>query len=142
MIREFTEYDIPAAAEAEKLCFSVPWSEVSLRMLTQEPGCGLVYCCDGTFAAYAGMLCVAGEAQLLNIATLPEYRRRGIARELLSSLCETAVAKGCTVMTLEVRESNAAAKRLYDGEGFYTTGRRPGYYMNPREAAIIMEKKL
>jgi len=138
----FDESHINDAARAEKLCFSVPWSEESLKMLTREPFFGLVALVDGKFAAYGGMMCVLDEAQMLNVATLPEYRRRGLAREILAGLYAEARARGAVTMTLEVRESNAAARELYKNEGFYEIGMRPNYYQDPREAAILMEKQL
>ena len=142
MIAVFDESHIKDAAEAERLCFSVPWSEESLKMLTKEPFWGLVALVDGKFAAYGGIMCVADEAQILNVATLPEYRRRGLAKEILSALYAGARERGAIVVTLEVRESNSAARALYESEGFSEIGLRPNYYQNPREAAIIMEKKL
>ena len=138
----FDESHINDAARAEKLCFSVPWSEESLKMLTREPFFGLVALVNGKFAAYGGMMCVLDEAQMLNVATLPEYRRRGLAREILAGLYAEARARGAVTMTLEVRESNAAARELYKNEGFYEIGMRPNYYQDPREAAILMEKQL
>ena len=138
----FDESHIKDAAEAEKLCFSVPWSEASLAMLTHEPCFGVVSLVDGKFAAYGGIMCVADEAQILNVATLPEYRRRGLAKEILSALYNGVRERGAITVTREVRESNIAARSLYTSEGFTETGLRPNYYQNPREAAIIMEKKL
>jgi len=142
MTVRFTEEHIKAAADVERRCFSVPWSEESLKMLTREPFFGLVATVDGEFAAYGGMMCVLDEAQMLNVATLPEYRRRGLAREILAGLYAEAKARGAVTMTLEVRESNAAARELYKNEGFYEIGMRPNYYKDPREAAILMEKQL
>ena len=142
MIEVFKEEHIPSAACAEKLCFSVPWSAESLKMLTHEPFFGLVATVDGKFAAYGGMMCVLDEAQMLNVATLPEYRRRGLAREILAGLYDEARARGAVTMTLEVRESNTAARELYRNEGLYEIGMRPNYYQDPREAAILMEKQL
>jgi len=142
MTVRFTEEHIKAAADVERRCFSVPWSEESLKMLTREPFFGLVATVDGEFAAYGGMMCVLDEAQMLNVATLPEYRRRGLAREILAGLYAEAKARGAVTMTLEVRESNAAARELYKNEGFYEIGMRPNYYQDPREAAILMEKQL
>jgi len=142
MIEVFRDRHITAAADADRRCFSVPWSEESLKMLTRDPFFGLVALVDGEFAAYGGMMCVLDEAQMLNVATLPEYRRRGLAREILAGLYAEARARGAVTMTLEVRESNAAARELYKNEGFYEIGMRPNYYKDPREAAILMEKQL
>ena len=142
MITVFTEDHIEAAADAEIRCFSVPWSKESLKLLVSPIGFGLVATVDGTFAAYGGIMCVADEAQILNVATLPEYRRMGLAREILAGLYAEAKARGAVTATLEVRESNAAARTLYLSEGFSEIGVRQNYYTNPREAAIIMEKRL
>jgi ribosomal-protein-alanine N-acetyltransferase len=142
MITVFTEEHINAASEAEIRCFSVPWSKESLKLLVSPVGFGLVATVDGDFAAYGGMMCVADDAQILNIATLPEYRRRGLAKEILSGLCDEAKARGAVSMSLEVRESNSAAIALYTSNGFSEIGVRQNYYTNPREAAIIMEKRL
>jgi ribosomal-protein-alanine acetyltransferase len=77
----------------------------------------------------------AGECELLNLAVSPEYRRRGIARLLVSALTEA----GCGNIFLEVRESNLAARNLYKAMGFKEIGLRPGYYYPPPEAAIVMK---
>lgn len=142
MITVFTEEHLDAAADAEQRCFSVPWSKEALRLLVSPIGFGLVATVNGELAAYGGIMCVADEAQILNVATLPEHRRKGLAKEILSGLYKEAKARGAVTVTLEVRESNGAARDLYISEGFSEIGVRPGYYTNPREAAIIMEKRL
>ncbi len=142
MIEKFTEKDLPKVVELEKACFSIPWSETSLRMLLAEPYCGFTLRKEGRIVAYVGMLSVAGEAQVLNLATLPEYRGQGCGRRLLKRLFAEAKAKSCSTVTLEVRESNVAARGLYGAVGFVEVGQRPDYYQDPREAAIIMEKTL
>ena len=141
-ILKFTDADIPETEEIEKLCFSVPWSGQALGMLTQEPYSAFVLREDGKLAAYGGMLCVAGEAQILNIATAPQFRRRGYAHQLIGVLCEKAKECGAVSVSLEVRESNLSARSLYLSEGFSVIGIRKNYYVKPQEAAIIMEKKL
>ena len=142
MIERFTERDLPEAVELEKRCFSIPWSEGSLKMLLNEPYCGFTLRFDGQLVAYVGMLAVAGEAQVLNLATLPEFRGRGYGRRLLERLFDEAREVGCSSVTLEVRESNKSARGLYTAVGFVEVGCRPDYYQAPREAAIIMEKAL
>ena len=78
---------------------------------------------------------VEGESEILNIAVAPEFRRRGVARELVSAL---PACSGGTVF-LEVRESNQAARSLYKSMAFEEVGRRDGYYDNPPETAIVMK---
>lgn len=142
MILPFSEEFIASAADVEKACFSSPWSEKSLRMLLNPPGYAFMCMRDGRCAAYCGMLIVADELQIMNIATYPEFRRTGCARELLSAVYKLAKEKDVSFITLDVRESNYAARNLYLSEKFEEIGIRPGYYFNPPESAVIMEKKL
>lgn len=77
-----------------------------------------------------------GEREILNLAVHPARRRRRIAEALLKQ----ELARGGTFY-LEVRESNLAARRLYEGLGFEAIGRRDGYYADPSESAIVMKRK-
>ena len=142
MIVPFDESYVSKVVETEKACFAVPWSESSVRMLLNEPWKAFVCLRDGEFAAYCGIMLVLDELSIMNIATLPSFRRKGCAKELLSSVYAYAKENNATLITLEVRESNTAARSLYASEGFCETYKRPSYYTNPPEAAIIMEKKL
>ncbi len=142
MIERFSADDLHEAVAVEQACFTIPWSETALEMLLCEPYCGFTLRVDGKLAAYIGMLSVAGEAQVLNLATLPEYRGRGYGRQLLMRMIDEAKARDCDTVTLEVRESNAPARGLYESVGFVQVGCRHDYYQNPKEAAIIMEKRL
>jgi ribosomal-protein-alanine N-acetyltransferase len=76
-----------------------------------------------------------GESEILNLAVLPDFRRQGIARELIRSL--TTEVPGD--LFLEVRESNRAARNLYKSMGFQEVNRRLEYYEFPPEAAIVMK---
>jgi len=136
-IRRLTEADIPAAAELEKACFSVPWTE---GMLSGEVAEGLYLgAFEGeTLVGYCGMRAVLDEGYINNVAVLPAFRRRGIARALLTELENSA--EGLAFLTLEVRESNGAAQALYLSLGFLPVGRRPRYYERPVEDALLMTK--
>lgn len=91
---------------------------------------------------FAGIMIVADEAELLNIAVSFEYRRCGIAQKLLKRLFSDAKMQNAYRMLLEVRESNVHAQALYSKNGFSALGRRKNYYSNPGEDAIIMERML
>lgn len=134
---------LAAVAEVERLCFSTPWSEDSLRMLTEDPNVGFVVSCDETVVGYCGMQCVCDEGQITDIAVIPAYRRRGLAAALLSVLISEAKARGITVMFLEVRESNLPALSLYrDRFGFEEIGVRRNFYSHPKENALNMRLML
>lgn len=75
--------------------------------------------------------------ELENIAVSGEARRRGLGTRLLGEFLSLARAEGASAVFLEVRESNAAARMLYEKWAFVETGRRPGYYSSPDEDAVI-----
>lgn len=95
---------------------------------------------EGPVVGYAGMWIVLDEAHVTNIAVAPEMRGRDIGDALLSELERRARARECRRMTLEVRPSNAVAISLYTKHGFVPRGRRPGYYSDTHEDAIVMWK--
>ena len=78
---------------------------------------------------------------MMNIAVAPDYRRQGIAGELVSRLVEALSAGGNHSLSLEVRESTQAAISLYHKLGFTQVGFRPGYYRNPKEGSLILRKE-
>jgi len=95
----------------------------------------LVAECAGKVAGFAvARRLVEGESELLNLAVGPAFRRLGVARRLVREL--TSSHPG--VLWLEVRESNSVGRKLYEALGFIETGRRPGYYVDSCESAIVM----
>ena len=138
-IERIEERHLASVAEIERLCFSSPWSEESLALLTREGAVGIAAMCDGRVAAYGGMLCVLDEGQITNVATHPDHRRQGLAGEVVNALISYARERGIAFITLEVRESNAGAIALYEGLGFYRVGIRKNFYKKPCEAAILMQ---
>ncbi len=129
-------------AEIEKHCFSRPWT---LEMLQEQLDNLLsswicAYGENGVVLGYAGLTAVAGEGYIDNIAVRPEYRRQGVASALLDVFIRFAQAQGLEFLTLEVRASNDAAKRLYMKHGFAQVGRRKDYYDDPQEDAILMTR--
>ena len=128
----------------ERICFSRPWSrkmlaeelnnECAAFLVAEEPATGKV-------AGYAGLLVVADEGYITNVAVFPEYRRRGVAGQLIAVFDEFARGNRLAFLTLEVRPSNAPAIALYESFGFVEAGRRRNYYDLPKEDALILTKK-
>jgi ribosomal-protein-alanine N-acetyltransferase len=90
----------------------------------------------------AGYICfwsVAGEIQILNIAVRKNLRQRGIARKLIELAIRTGCEQHAGLVTLEVRKSNLAARKLYESFGFRVAGERLDYYEVQKESAILME---
>ena len=81
---------------------------------------------------------VHDELHVLNVATAPEHRNRGVARTVLEAALEQGRRKRCTLATLEVRRSNSAALALYRDFNFRPVGIRPNYYVDEGEDAIVM----
>ena len=129
-------------AELERLCFSEPWSEHALTILTRDGGFGIsAVTQDGELVGYGGMVTVLDEGQITNIAVHPSYRRMGVGSSVLAALTEEAARRGITQLSLEVRASNHAAKELYLGHGFAVAGTRKGFYRYPIEDALVMVKQ-
>lgn len=131
-------------ARLEKVCFSRPWSR---QMLAEEldNACAafLVALEEATekVVGYAGLLVMADEGYITNVAVFPEYRRQGIAGQLLEVFLRFAQANALAFLTLEVRPSNEAAIALYQGYGFEEKGRRKNYYDFPKEDALILTRE-
>lgn len=127
--------------ELEEICFGDPWSRESFTSSLENGAMSFFAAVsgDGNVLGYAGIAAVCDESELLNIAVSPTSRRLGIATALLTHALDTAWGKGCSVMYLEVRESNLSARALYEKTGFRPVGIRKNYYTSPRENAVIME---
>lgn len=136
-IKPFEEKYIDDVYEIEKACFSNPWSRADLaKQLDLETSHFLVADVDGRAVGYMGLQIFSGEGYVTNVAVLPEYRGRGIALALINEQLKNKMG----FITLEVRESNVPAVRLYEKAGFENMGIRPKFYSNPTENAIIMTK--
>jgi ribosomal-protein-alanine acetyltransferase len=97
---------------------------------------------SGAVLGFAVAAEVAGEWELENIAVATTGQRRGYGHKLLGALLAEISERGAEMIHLEVRESNLAARGLYERWGFGETGRRPGYYHSPPEDAILYKKIL
>ena len=127
----------------ERICFSRPWSR---KMLAEE----LENACAAFLVAeepetkqvlgYAGVLVMADEGYITNVAVFPEYRRQGIAAQIIKVFCDFAQGNHLAFLTLEVRPTNTAAIELYRSFGFEEVGRRKNYYDLPKEDALILTR--
>ncbi len=134
---------ISQIAEIESRCFSMPWTEKSLSdELGNENAHFLAAVFDGTVIGYVGVIEICGEADITNVAVLPEYRRCGTGEKLMKEAEKGAVTRNCDSITLEVRVSNTAAISLYNKSGYEQAGIRKGFYEKPKEDALLMTKYL
>ena len=133
---------VASVAAIEKECFGRDaWSEKSVSgELTNALALWLVAVEDGTVAGYVGSQTVCNETDMMNVAVTADFRRRGIGEQLVTALVEELKAIESHCLTLEVRASNTPAQAMYEKLGFAEIGRRPRYYQNPKEDALILRK--
>lgn len=137
-IERMTASHLSGVARLEELCFAAPWTEKGLELLLCENGIGVVAICEGIVVSYVGMVMAHPEGEITNVATHPDYRGCGFARSVLEWLIAYSRKNGFSQLSLEVRESNHAAILLYESLGFSVAGKRPRFYKNPSETALVM----
>ena len=141
IVRKASAADIPAAAALERAEFPDGADEGMLARLLDTDGGVILVAEEGeTILGYVWARFVLDEGDIGNIAVAPGFRRRGAGAALLKALLEEAARRQAAVVQLEVRESNLAARRLYEKNGFETVGKRKNYYEKPAEDAILMSK--
>ena len=144
-IKPLSSEHIDSVGKIEELCFSMPISVNNLRSILID-GIGDGFVCletnSGKIAAYGGVIVAADEAQILNIATHPDFRKRGLGRAIVKTIINYSKGCGAEFITLEVRENNNAAIALYKLFGFCEVGRLKQYYKNPCEDALILKLEL
>jgi ribosomal-protein-alanine N-acetyltransferase len=139
-IRRMTVEDVPAVVELDRISFTLPWTEHSFHFeVTSNPAsrCWVAES-GGLIAGVVIAWLLVDEVHIATIATHPDFRRQGIAQELLAHVLKLGAEEGAVSSFLEVRESNAAAQALYHKFGYEQTGRRPRYYKDNGEDAILM----
>jgi [ribosomal protein S18]-alanine N-acetyltransferase len=139
-IRPMVAADLPAVLALEARCFPVPWTREHFLAELQSSlafprvataGAGIV-------VGYLCAMLVLDEGQILNVAVDPDFRGRGIGRQLLTQVLAEFHQRRASFVALEVRWSNRAAISLYAGCGFRDVGRRKAYY-HDGEDALLME---
>ena len=142
-IIRMNESHVASVAAIEKECFGRDaWSEKSVSgELTNALALWLVAVEGGTVAGYVGSQTVCNETDMMNVAVTADFRRRGIGEQLVTALVEELKTIDSHCLTLEVRASNTSAQAMYEKLGFAEIGRRPRYYQNPKEDALILRKE-
>jgi len=137
-IRAASTADLDAIVRIEAASFADPWSRRAFHAHLRD--LFLVAECEGAVAGYLVARAMSSEGEILNVAVHPDRRTAGIGRALLEASLDALDAAGVNAVFLEVRESNAAARRLYEASGFTEIGRRRGYYAEPVEDALVLRR--
>lgn len=141
-VRSAVLNDVPAILAIERSAPSAAhWSSEQYAELL---GDGVVLVSEEA-DQISGFICarsVAGEWEIENVVVGPQFLRRGVATELLRWLIRRAESEAASAMLLEVRESSLPARRLYEKHGFLAVRRRPMYYRDPPEDAIVYALRL
>lgn len=134
------ERHLDAVVRMEQECFSMPWTREQLETQLDESRYIFLAAEDeqGSALGYVGLMYVLDEGYISNIAVMPEHRREGIADMLLDELKARAQEKRLAFMTLEVRKSNNAARKLYEKHGYREVGLSRNHYSRPLEDAVLM----
>ena len=123
----------------ENACFAHPWSRQSIEAeLDNETSLFYVAVEDGQVVGYIGMSFVLDEGYIYNVAVKADCRKNGVGSALIQTLVTHCRKNNFTFLTLEVRESNAPARSLYEKFGFIKVGERKNYYSDPTENAVLM----
>lgn len=152
-----TREDLDDVLRIERASFGVPWSERTFQSLLERSNAVLLAAeerAEARWAAlredalgpglvgYAVVWLGGGEAELGDLAVDEGARRRGVGAALVKAALEAAADRGASAVFLEVRESNRAARRLYERAGFERVGTRKRYYVRPVEDALVMRRSL
>lgn len=139
-VERMNEDNVSDVAYLEKVNFTDGWSEQSLREETDNENAIYLVARDtdrNLVVGAAGLIQSFDEGEILNVSVLKEYRQQSVAMTLLKQLLEIGRERGICSFTLEVRENNAPARKLYEKIGFVCEGIRPSFYSNPTEGAAI-----
>ena len=139
-IRRMTVEDVPAVVRLDQLAFTLPWTERSFHFEVTSNPASRCWVAEhgGVIIGVVVAWLLVDEVHIATIATHPDFRRQGVAQALLAHVLKLGAEEGAVSSFLEVRESNFAAQALYRKFGYEQTGRRPRYYKDNGEDAILM----
>lgn len=140
VIRKMKFEDVPAAHEIDRLSFTLPWPERSLRFEVSDNPSARCWVAelDDRLVGMLVLWMIVDETHIATLATHPEFRRQGVAKQLLVAALKEAYAEGARSALLEVRAGNEAAQDMYRKFGFEEVGRRERYYKDNNEDAVLM----
>jgi ribosomal-protein-alanine N-acetyltransferase len=143
-IRGATRADLDAVLALEVTAFADPWMRQAFEAALEERHARfrVAHDGDGALLGYIVAWFVLDEGEIANLAVAPRARRRGVGHALLEAIISEARETGVSKLFLEVRESNAAARALYESRGFSAIARRSRYYRKPVEDAIVLRLDL
>lgn len=142
VVRRMDINDVSEVTNIEQECFSLPWSENSFRDSLEKPY-AIFYVAEtnNQIIGYVGVYQMTDECDITNVAVSSKYRRKGVGRKLLEAVEEYAINNSIQSITLEVRESNYSAIKLYEIMKYENVGIRKNFYEKPTENAIIMVRQ-
>ncbi len=147
-IRPMRDQDVAAVQAIDRLAFAVPWPENAYAHELHHSPHSRLWVAEAEGAAerqiigFAVLWLILDEAHIATIAVHPARRGQGIGKRLLETMIAAAADAGSRLITLEVRAGNHIAQGLYRAYGFRVVGRRPHYYNDNREDALIMTRYL
>lgn len=137
-IRRGTEADVASVHALSRSSPMAPrWELIDFAMIFRTPRVFLIAEWEGKLAGFIVGHDISGEWELENVVVADEFRSRGLGQRLVWELILQAKRNKAEAIFLEVRESNAVARHLYERCGFQQYGCRKAYYSNPPEDAIL-----
>ena len=132
--------DIPEVLEIDRSSFTLPWTERAYRYEVEENKAARCWVAtlDDRVVAMLVLWIILDEAHIATVATHPHYRRQGLGSRLLTRALVSAREEGTVKALLEVRARHTTAQKLYRNLGFVEVGRRPKYYHDNDEDALLM----
>jgi ribosomal-protein-alanine N-acetyltransferase len=143
IFRPMIAEDLDEIVEIEKASMPSPWSkELFEEELKRERARYFVTELENQVVGYMGYWEAPQEAHIINLAIGPRFRQKGLGLQMMEYCLRFAYNKGARLATLEVRESNDPALKLYEKMNFRTVAIRKKYYSDNQENAIVMIREL